>query len=59
MSVHSVHDVDFLLKEINAGESWIGLTTDRQGGWQWSDDSAVQVIFHDTFPETSNFIFVL
>ena len=31
MSVHSVHDVDFLLKDIAAGDSWIGLTTDRQG----------------------------
>ena len=48
MSAHSVHDVEFLLKEVNAGDSWIGLTTDRQGGWEWSDGTAVQV-YSETF----------
>ena len=43
MSIHSVHDVDFLLKDLKVGDSWIGLTTDRQEGWEWSDKTAVQV----------------
>ena len=44
MSIHNVHDIDFLLKDIKIKyDSWIGLTTDRQDGWEWSDDTAVQV----------------
>ena len=44
MSIHNVHDIDFLLKDIGIKyDSWIGLTTDRQDGWEWSDDTAVQV----------------
>ena len=43
MSFHGIHDVDFVLKEIKPANSWIGLSTDRQGGWEWSDNTALQV----------------
>jgi len=44
MSMHNPHDVDFVLNEVKPGDAWIGLQTDRQGGWEWSDDTAVQFI---------------
>ena len=54
MSFHNVHDVDFIMKKfsssINGGKTWIGMTTNRAGGWMWSDSTAVQVnIFYCIF----------
>ena len=43
MSFHNVHDVSFVTANIDVDMSWIGLTTNRADGWQWSDSTAVQV----------------
>ena len=42
MSIHNVHDVSFLTNNFNTDGVWIGLTTNRADGWQWSDGTAVQ-----------------
>ena len=45
MSFHNDHDIDFVLKEL-VGQpgfsTWIGLETNRAGGWKWSDSTSVQ-----------------
>lgn len=43
MSFHNVHDISFVTGNIDVDRSWIGLTTNRADGWQWSDSTAVQV----------------
>ena len=42
MSIHSVHDIEFVQNMISSS-IWIGLTTNRADGWMWSDGTAVQV----------------